>query len=125
MRKELEQDDNAKAVNPNEKRELQTMREQIHQLRYQTGLTDEQIAELQNAKQQTLQAIGQHKQAFRDRVINIAKSYGIDLGTAQNGLVWSFDENTFSFVASEVTPALPAPNGKPSQNDTSEASYSA
>lgn len=97
-------------VNPAEHAELVTLKQQINEMRYQVGLNDEQIKELEAAKVQAHASISSLKQAFRDRVQNIAKSQGLDLGVLKDGVVWQFDEPNLMFVPRIVGAG---PNGKP------------
>lgn len=91
-----------KQVNEAEHKELIGMKGQIQNLRHQVGLFDEQVLELEAQKKQTHGVIQSQKQAFRDRIANIAKSYGIELGTVKEGHVWQFDEPNLLFVQLEV-----------------------
>jgi multidrug resistance efflux pump len=88
----------AKEVNQAEHKELVGMKDQIQNLRHQIGLLDEQVMELEAQKKQAHAQIQQQKQAFRDRIINIARSYEIELGTIKDGKVWQFDEPNLAFI---------------------------
>ena len=102
-----------KEVNSAESRELSGMKDQIQNLRHQVGLLDEQVLEMEAQKKQAHMVIQNHKQAFRDRVANIAKSYGIELGTTKNGKVWQFDEPNLMFVQIEVQQQGQPNSGEP------------
>ena len=93
-----------KKVNETEHAELVSMKEQIQSLRHQAGLFDEQLIEIEAQKKQTHANIQQQKQIFRDRIANIAKSCGFELGVVKDGKIWQFDEPNLTFVCLKVVP---------------------
>ena len=91
-----------KELNPTENKELVEMKDKIQNLRHQVGLFDEQMLELDAQKKQAHNLIQSQKQAFRDRVQNIAKSYDVVLGQVRDGKLWQFDEANLLFVQTSV-----------------------
>lgn len=100
-------------VNQIEHQELAGMKRQLNELRYQLGLNDEKVRELEAAKVQTFGLISAKKKEFTDRLIGISKSYGIKLGEVTDGVFWQFNEDTLEFQPSKAEQPQAAPNVKP------------
>lgn len=103
-----------KPVNQMEHQELVVMKQQLNEMRYQLGLHEEQIKDLEQAKVQTHASIAVKRKEFTDRIIGISKSYGIKLGeVGPDGIIWRFDDGTLQFVPQKVSEPQAAPNAKP------------
>lgn len=96
-----------KALTESERQEFAQLYGRLRDLRQQAGIEAERLRESKQAHEFTFQKINSVKNTIIDKVNELSKSYGLELGAHKDGVMWQFHEDNLMFVPTVVPNNMP------------------